>query len=463
MVAEFIALVAAKLASPLASFLIIITVARVWGTTVLGQYTTIWVWLTLFQHFSLFGICEYISREIGANKAEAGRFLMDGLALSLLFSMVCGALMVSGAFVFGYPEKIKAGIVVASAALPFAACTLVCQAAFTALRKINYVTVASVLESLLFLITGIMVVFGGHMLIALIACLVFVRISAAVLNLSIARRLPAVRFRFEWGGLRRHVLPVIVFGLTGVAFQVFMRIDVIMLSKMTSMSTVGLYSAASKLVEICMMLSLTFYFLSLPIAAEAYNKFRKSMRERMRRHSEPFIMIVFGVFGCCMLFAGPIIRFFYGGAFTAAVVPFRILMAAFLIHSAEITMEITCQAAGYQRAALRVAIVRALANILLNLALIPLWGAVGSAAATLLSVAVSFTLFQLFVKKTFGGSQLSRLLGKPALICLLTAGFVYPLTGRLNALFLMPLFFSGYWLMTFGFKKYASAWPGALV
>lgn len=456
MISKLFGMILARLTSPLVSFLIIVLVARKWGGELLGQYNTVWVWLVIFQYISLLGITEYITRELGSDKTKTAKYLTHGLLLVMFSSLICTAAMTSGALFLNYPDKVKYCIIAASLALPFTACIMVCQAVFNAYQKIRYIAAASIAENALFLISGSVVILKGYGLLSLIWSLVLVRVFASALNLTVTvKYIVPLDFQIDWGFFRRMLPPVIVFGLTGVAFHIFMRADIIMISKMKDMSTVGLYTSASKLIEICTMLPLTFYFLNLPVAADAYKNFRESAHRKLENLAEKFFILVFFIFGFGIIFAEMILAIIYGKPFAESATVLRVLLIAFLIHSVEITLEMSCQSAGYQKVAMYIAVFRAAANIALNLVLIPVWGALGASLATLGSISFSFMAFRYFMKRKLGDFKWSRMIGKPALICLSTILVFLPLVNCLNAVLLVLIFFACYTFMVLAFNGFS--------
>jgi O-antigen/teichoic acid export membrane protein len=448
MLSRLFGLVLARLLSPAASFLIIIVVARAWGQTDLGHYMTVLAWLAVFQGLSIFGLGEYISKEVGKDPGAAGTYMVHGLFIGLAFALACIGLMTGGAALFGYPEAVREAIMTVRLALPPTVCVVMCHAVFTAFQKIRYVALASALENSLLLIAGLVVILEDRGLSALIWCIVLARSLAAVFNLLVVHRtVVKLHLRIDRQFLARLLAPLAVFGLTGVASQIYLRVDVIMLSKMSDMVTVGLYSSASKLMEICLMLPLAFYVLNLPVAARLYSGVRESARHEIESITRRLFVLVFFVFGLTTFLAEQILTAFYGASFAEASWAFRVLMLAFLIQSAEIVLGMSCQAAGYHRAGLYIVTSRAVLNVLLNLLLIPLWGMLGAAFATLFSAAFSFVIFQAFVVRTLHEFQWIPLIRKPALAWLLVTLALLPFATHRQAPHLLLLFPAGYGLI----------------
>jgi O-antigen/teichoic acid export membrane protein len=447
MLSRLFGLIAARILSPMASFLIVVLVARIWGKTELGQYQTILVWLAIFQFIPLFGMGEYITRAVGKDLSSGSKYLIHGLLFGVITSLICMVAMAGGAALFKYPDEVKHGILIAALVLPFVAISLICQAVFTAFQKIKYITIVSLLENFFIIGVGLKVVYQQSGLIKLIWVIVIGRMLASALNLYIASDIIKLRAQIDWKFFRKLLPPVAVFGLTGVAFQLFMRVDIIMLSRMTDMASVGLYSSASKLWEICLMLPIAFYVLNLPVAAQGYKNFRGTVQQKIEDYTKSFFIFIFLVFGFGTLFAESSLQFIYGQSFIEAAWIFRILMLSFLIQSGEMVLGMSCQAAGYHKEAMHVALFRAASNIVFNLIFIPIWGLAGAAFATLFSILLSFLIFHFFVRKALHDFRWTRIAIKPSLICLLIMLLLLPLMNRVNYVLLWAMFLFGYGLM----------------
>ena len=452
---KLIGLLLARLGLPLASFLMIVLIARMWDKPLLGEYSTICTWFAIFHHFSLFGIGEFISKEIGTHPASASKYLTHGLFFGVLSSVVCGVIMVGGVILFNYNDNVKHGIFVLALALPAGVASIICISVFTAFRAIRLIAFTSVLQSSLFLLLGSTVIIKGYGPIALVWCLVVAWVVASVANISIAHRCIArVRVEIDWDFLQGLLGPIIAFGLTGLAGQIFMRIDIILLSKIRDMNAVALYTPASKMLEICLMLPLTFYVLILPIAAGVLRDFRKEIPEQLESYVRQLFIFVFLEFGLVFFFAESILSLIYGNAYVEAAGVLRILMLSLLFLSGEMILVMCCQAGGYHKLAMLVAAARTTGKIILSLILIPIWGPMGAAFATFISIAISFIVLKHYVKRCLGGFRWIHMIKEPAFVCGFVMLTLFLLADYLNTLYLGLLFFVGYTLLLFGVKRF---------
>ncbi len=452
---KLIGLLLARLGLPLASFLVIVLIARMWAKPLLGEYSTIYTWFTIFHYFSLFGIGEFISKEIGAHPASASKYLAHGLLFGVLSSVVCGVIMVGGAILFNYNDNVEYGIFVLALALPASVASIICISVFTAFQAIRLIAFTSVLQSSLFLLLGSTVIIKGYGLIALVWCLVVAWVVASVANIFIAHRCIArVRVEIDWDFLRGLLGPIIAFGLTGLAGQIFMRIDIIMLSKIMDMNAVALYTPASKMLEMSLMLPLTFYVLILPIAAGVLKDFRKEIPEPLESYARLLFIFVFLEFGLVFFFAESILSFIYGNAYVEAAGVLRILMLSLLFLSSEMILVMCCQAGGFHKVAMHFSVGRTIGKVLLNFVLIPIWGPLGAALATFISIAISFAVLKHYVKRYLGSFRWIHMVREPAFVCGFVMFTLFLLADYLNTLYLGLLFLAGYTLLLFGVKRF---------
>ncbi len=411
MSAKLVAVMLARLASPVASFAVLVLLARQWGGVSLGEYSVAWAWLAMFQHVSMLGVSEYISRELGYHRNQAPESLTNGFLFVTLSSVVCAFAMSGCGAMIDAPAGVRSAILTASVALPFTAYGAFCQAVFTALHKIRLLALAGITENMIFVALASAVILHKGGVARLFCALIFARALGAVFaTFLLVTRIARPECRPKWAVFRRTLSTVSVFGITGAAFQVYTRADVLIMARFKDMAAVGLYSSASKLLELCTMLPLTFYLLNLSVAANAYRSRKDTATAEMQRLSWPFFIAVLFVFGVGTLFAGSILRHLYGGAFGQAATVLRVLLCVFALHSVQLMLEMCCQAAGYQKLAMYIALARAAACIGLNVILIPAFGAIGAALALLVSTMISLAAFCRAASRKLEGMSLKGLM-----------------------------------------------------
>src|SRR3974377_970204 len=110
--------------------------------------------------------------------------------------------------------------------------------------------------------------------------------------------------------------------------------------------------------------------------------------------------------------ADPVIRFLYGAAYENSAAPFRILLwSAALVVLRWVYMD-SLRATGHQALDLRCAITSASLNVALNILLIPRFGMIGAASATVFADLVWFVMsYYYFQRRSLPGETFPPLVG----------------------------------------------------
>jgi O-antigen/teichoic acid export membrane protein len=178
------------------------------------------------------------------------------------------------------------------------------------------------------------------------------------------------------------------FLLISASTTIYFKSDIILLSQLTgNQDQVGQYAAAYRLIEaaalFCAPLTHIF-FRMLRVNLAQPRTFRRSFRLMLA------VMCVLGVAGTALaMWLGPmIIRLAFGPKYGPAesLCLWLLPALAFILPNAVLTQALV--ALGRERFYARLTMVTAAANIALNLALIPLLGATGSAVATVATEAL---------------------------------------------------------------------------
>ena len=183
--------------------------------------------------------------------------------------------------------------------------------------------------------------------------------------------------------------------LSSVMVMLYMRMDQIMLGEMVGDGAVGIYTAATRLTEAAYFLPVVITASVAPALVRAKTAGETIYRARMQKLLAAMAIISYALIGMLVLLATPLIDVLFGAAYGAAasvlvVHAWALLFVAFGVASGQYLVIEGLTWLSLERTA-----VGGFVNVVLNWALIPAYGAVGAAAATLVSFAVStFWLFR---------------------------------------------------------------------
>jgi O-antigen/teichoic acid export membrane protein len=406
---------------------IFIIISRASGPEVLGTYALALAWLALFQGVSSFGIPEYILREVGAHERDAAGQVVHAMFLGLGSGFVAICLMLITVRFLGYSAYIIQVISVTSLALIPAFLNTSCRSVFVAQRQMHLPFVAALVEAAIMLSASLYLLFSGFGTVALMVAFVVAKIASA----SFAGFQLFCRVLPEWPDLDRRVLfqtarAVLAFGVGNMIGMMSLRINVIMVSLWADITTVGHYAAATKIMEIGLII--TQVFAPLLLSRMAHN-FSKGNRDPNCLGAWYEVLFAAAVPSCVgvFVFAGLILETLFGTAYGDALWILRILVIYVLTETADVVMSVILKAAHRPRQDAFCLAFNLLTNIVLSLAFLSVLGPIGAAIGRVAGGGVSTTLRHLLISQVLTPVNWLRFARKPALISVVAGSVCFSL------------------------------------
>lgn len=187
--------------------------------------------------------------------------------------------------------------------------------------------------------------------------------------------------------------------LSAIGFIIYRRIDQVMLGQMVGSSDVGIYAVASKLSEAWYYLPIAItraYFPKLVSQKENEN-FKESLQQLYDVLCSLGYLVALGV-----TLVGPfIITFFYGPSYDASktVLIIHIWACVFIFMREGLSKWLIIE--DLYIFSLVTHGLGAVSNVIINFMLIPYWGAIGAAIATVISYAMASYFSLMFSKRTW--------------------------------------------------------------
>ncbi|OGG36728.1 hypothetical protein A2110_00125 [Candidatus Jorgensenbacteria bacterium GWA1_54_12] len=180
--------------------------------------------------------------------------------------------------------------------------------------------------------------------------------------------------------------PIALMGLVG-AFT--LNVDIIMLGFYKTAETVGFYAASQKIVQLLYMLPVIMAVATFPsLARFVKNKNTEKARMLMEKTVRAIYLIAIPLAVGGLILAPGVIRFLYGEGYEPAAPILRLLvLTPLVVYPAGIVSNFVF-AHDEQKKIAPFVVIGSLLNVVLNVLLIPSFGALGAAFATLVSQAV---------------------------------------------------------------------------
>jgi len=173
--------------------------------------------------------------------------------------------------------------------------------------------------------------------------------------------------------------------LSGIVVMIYVRIDQIMIKNMMSVEAVGYYSAAVRLCEAWYFIPVTLCNSIFPAIVNAKNVSQEFYNNRMQKLYDLLTWLAIGIAVPVTVFSSQIIDLLFGNEFSPAAPVLTIYIwagvAVFLgVASSQYLINENLTKLSFSRN-----FIGMILNIVLNFILIPKFGIIGSAVATLIS------------------------------------------------------------------------------
>lgn len=188
--------------------------------------------------------------------------------------------------------------------------------------------------------------------------------------------------------------------LSGIAIMVYMKIDQVMIGNMIGDTQLGIYSAAVKLSEAWYFIPMIISGSVFPAILSARKKSRELYLERMQMLYDSFTWFTISVALITTFMAPFIIRIIYGVEYIDAATVLSIHIWAGIFVFLGVASSKYLIAENLTKISFYRTFIGAIINIILNIILIPTYGILGAAIATLISYGVSAYLLNFLFKKS---------------------------------------------------------------
>jgi len=388
-----------------------IIVARWLGADGLGSLAVVNVTVALAVQLGCFGLPSsntyFISRD---------RNLLPSVwANSLVFAIAAGSVLwlalillarLRPSFLGPVPSAL---ITVAGISIPFQLLTLLGLNVFLSVGQITRFNATDAATYLLMLINAIVAVVLLRLdLSALVtfnaAAWVLIGVAAAIMVQSIVGRMNRARRWFDWLTFKRIIRYGIKFHICVVAGIVIIRADLLLVNHFRGASEAGVYAVAGQMANLILLLPGTIATILFPrVAAEPDPRGEFTMQ--VTRHTV-FIMFLICAAAAGFSFALPLI---YGRAFSASTIQLLILLPGVYLMAIESVLVQHFTGTGLPMTIPLFWMIALLMNLVLNLMLIPLYGATAAAVVSSFTYALMFVLVAIYFRAKTGNQLTSAL------------------------------------------------------
>lgn len=404
------ALFATRIINQVAGFLLVVYASRRLGVEDFGKYSFVVAFYLVFELISFFGLQNFLPREIGRRRQEAGKyfvhaaFLVGGVALLLV------AIMNGVAAMYGLARDTYLAAVVASFGLVPASLGAAAESTFIGIEKAEFITLLTFVKRTLVTAASILALWLGYGVVALLVIRAVVEFASASLSVPLCLwQTRAGRIRLDGAFLRVLLRGAAPFAGLAVLASIYWRLDVLLLQRLVGPTEVGIYSASYRLMFLLTLVPESFMNAVYPNLARTWREDRPRFVRLAERSLRYLVAFALPAAAGAYVLSGPVVLLIYEVDFARSVAVFSILIFAVIPIYVNNVFYRALFAAEQQIKSVVILIVNIVVMTVAGLLLIPRWGAVGAAAALLISLAAAllqnyFFTFAFVYRSRLGGA-----------------------------------------------------------
>ncbi len=390
-----------QIASRLIRAVIIIYAARVLGAADYGLFSYLLGLAGFFTIFSDIGVNTILTKEITQKPEQTSVYFSTAFWIKIfLFATTAAIVMIAGPHFSKLPG--------AASMLYFVVMIIIfdglrefSQSIFRAREKMELEAFANILTNLSITVLGFTVLyFSVSLKLLTFSYAIATGIGAFAAIFIIRKEFEKLFSHFKKDMVKPIINSAWPIALTGIIGAFMLNTDILMLGWWRTAQEIGFYSAGQKIIQALYTLpaiiaGATFPTISRLIGQQNHEKIKQLMEVAM---TAIFLMSVPMAIGGIIL-GKSIIALIYGNEYLPAAVSFQILMTTIFIIFPGTLIGNSILAYGKQKKLAVYMMIAAFGNIALNAILIPIYGIVGSAIATITSQFISNILAWRMIKK----------------------------------------------------------------
>lgn len=433
-----------------AGFVVFVLIARLLGSEALGNFALIMAFILIAGTIADMGTMAALAKDLVLEKNKQpdiyfGNYLMLRFMLAMLAILTAAPLII-----FIKPSLIHM-VLISAVAVPFVGGRFL-ETVYQVYERPEY----TIFSSLFLAVTQLgialpLLLWIGVDLQGYLIGFVLTQALYFVFSMYLASRLLLPRFEFKRNIIQRLIILAAPMGLFSVFNAVSSRLDIFMLSLWRSSEEMGLYNAAYRLLDLAIIVAATASVPLVPVLSRLLKEQRENACIICKRLIEITVVALMPVPFILYFIAEELVLMLYGQEFLAAVPVLRLFSLLFVCFSCMYIASAVNLAADNIHHSWWSAAIAALLNFVANYYLIPIYGILGAAFATVFSTLfITLVSFYFLNKSLHGAFDCKRWMS--ILVMLLTLSVTAYLLQSYSAIVLITSILCIYCLLIYLFK-----------
>ncbi len=362
-------------------------VVRVLGESGFGNYATVLAFAGFFGVFFELGIAQYAEREIARDPTRSRALFWNMVAIRLGLAVVGIGVMPLAAHALGYEWPLVQALVLHGTTFLLAALLAPLTNILEGNERFDLTVTFRIVNQVIWLAIAIPLVRLEPSFLVLVLSGVLALPPQILLSAIAVRKLRLNSFRLhldvsQWPGIVRGGMP---FALSSMTLGLGFTSDTLVLAQFYDQRVVGWYAAAYRLVFTVNSVASGFYRAVTPSLAREQTHSPQRVTAWVTTSLRLLLAGAIPAAGAISYLAPDVVRIVYGADFAPSALALRVIIwdvpcVVFNAFAGNVTTVL-----GLERRAARLYTISAIASVGLNVALIPIWGILAAATATVVT------------------------------------------------------------------------------
>lgn len=361
-------------------------VARILHTTGTGKVAFVQSVLTYFSYIASLGISGYGMREcakVRDDKNKLSKMAQELLIINLVSTFVSYILLMVVIALSSKLQSYRSLFWVMSCSILLQ--TLGMEWLYSALEEYSYITIRSLIFKTISVILIFVLVKNENDYVTYGALTIFTTSASNILNFVNARKYISFK-KYKKYDFVGHIRPIMTFFMSAIIITVYSQFDTVMLGFMRGDEEVGIYNTALKIKTIVISISTGLTSVLIPRMSvyyqENYEKFCGLLSKSFKVSLNVLLPLVLFIF----INAKDVIIFLCGTEYLPAISTLRVLLVCvFVLMLTNLFGNQVLIPKGNEKRYTQSVFLGLWINLILNYILIPLYGSLGAAIATLIT------------------------------------------------------------------------------
>jgi O-antigen/teichoic acid export membrane protein len=396
---------AARVTSRSIALITVLATMRHLGPDPFGRFQTLVTYTAVITVLVDLGFNTLYVREAARHPGEISRYLSNMVAVRLAMSVLGLGVLALALRVPGLEGYLLPGFLL----MILASLSQLLRQTFYALQRVGYDAVETVLEAcVLLLLTAYGILTGQGVAFFIWAYTISYAFACAfIVTVLVARGIARLELRFEPRLVATWLVASLPLALTFVVTTLYFKVDVPILQLFRSFNEVGWYTAAYKPFEALLFVPMSMLNVIFPLLAIYHREAPARLAVGVDRFYKLLLLIGWPLTIGVLVLAPGLTRLL--GLFPPAEPALEILALGIVFMFVNNTWIATLNAIDRQAAFTWAALASLVVNVGLNLVLIPAYGYLGAAFATVLTEAVLFVIGWLLTRRYLRSVPVVRL------------------------------------------------------